>query len=399
MIADVNTNSTIIANTIKTETEKVGYALSNEMITIWNAEQGTIQDATKVITAYIGSTIGAVTDLDLDLEELMKQYAANEEQDRLQAEADKQENNKTQQAEASAQASLNTSVGYIDTNLEKYIDWVQNTAWVDLSKIVTTIKDTVVKISDQLIAMASPFASGDNGSTSVDTPTGTETSTKPTQDTPSKSSTPKVGTVLKATGTWYEASDGTGDTGNVKLNGATSWEVEKINDGSKYPYHLISYNSKGKKVGSGWVKLSQLSGYARGARRIDEDQAAWTQENGQEYIIRPSDGAILTPLAKRDSVLTATATQNIWDMANNPGQFIRDNMVVTATIPNVKTVDTTNGAVETSMHIEFILPNVSDYNSFISHMQRDKKFEKMVQDMTINQLSGGSQLAKYRYKF
>lgn len=47
--------------------------------------------------------------------------------------------------------------------------------------------------------------------------------------------------------------------------------------------------------------------------------------------------------------------------------------------------------------ISFELPNVTDYASFVKQAQNDPKFEKMIQSMTINQLSGASALSKYKY--
>ena len=45
------------------------------------------------------------------------------------------------------------------------------------------------------------------------------------------------------------------------------------------------------------------------------------------------------------------------------------------------------------------LPNVKNYNEFVNALQNDSKFERMIQDMTVNQLSGKSALSKYKYKF
>ena len=45
------------------------------------------------------------------------------------------------------------------------------------------------------------------------------------------------------------------------------------------------------------------------------------------------------------------------------------------------------------------LPNVKNYNEFVSQLQKDSKFERMIQDMTVNQLSGKSSLNKFRHKF
>lgn len=67
-------------------------------------------------------------------------------------------------------------------------------------------------------------------------------------------------------------------------------------------------------------KATPIKSHALGSKSIPNDQIAWTQENGEEAIIRrKSDGAILTRLGKGDMVLPANATSNLWDWASiNP---------------------------------------------------------------------------------
>jgi hypothetical protein len=160
-----------------------------------------------------------------------------------------------------------------------------------------------------------------------------------------------------------------------------------------HPYH-ISTGSKLGKGDLGWLKLSQISGYAIGKKNFANDELAWTQEGRkQEYIVRPSDGAILTPVAKGDSVLNATASGNIWNMANNPADFIKNNLGLDATsVPNSGSVQ--NSVVQNFENITFSMPNVHGYNELLSEMQSDPKFEKLILSMTVNQIAGKSKLAK-----
>ena len=120
---------------------------------------------------------------------------------------------------------------------------------------------------------------------------------------------------------------------------------------------------------------------------------AWTQEKGREYIVRPSDGAILTPVAKGDSVLNATASSNIWDMANSPAEFIKDNLNLgTTNIPN-----NSNVRSNYTQHLDkvvFNLPNVKNYDELLSAMQKDKNFERLILSMSVDRLAGKSVLAK-----
>ena len=56
--------------------------------------------------------------------------------------------------------------------------------------------------------------------------------------------------------------------------------------------------------------------FASGVRRVSKSQLAWTQEHGQEeWIVRPSDGAILTPMTKGSGVLPPDATSKLWALA------------------------------------------------------------------------------------
>lgn len=45
------------------------------------------------------------------------------------------------------------------------------------------------------------------------------------------------------------------------------------------------------------------------------------------------------------------------------------------------------------------LPNVENYSDFMRKAQRDKKFERMICDMTTERMVGGNSLRKYRHSF
>ncbi len=144
---------------------------------------------------------------------------------------------------------------------------------------------------------------------------------------------------------------------------------------------------------TGWFKKSDVKAYAAGKRNFLGDEIAWTQDGGQEFIVRPSDGAILTPIAKGDSVLNSNASRNIWNMANAPTEFIKDNLNIgSSNIPNNSTSQ--NVYSQNFENIVFSLPNVKNYGELLSEMQHDKNFEKLIESMTIGRLAGKSALAK-----
>ena len=143
------------------------------------------------------------------------------------------------------------------------------------------------------------------------------------------------------------------------------------------------------KIGGG---ISTLIGFASGTKKVNGNLLAWTQENGLEAIIRPTDNAILTPLKAGDSVLPADATKNLWNIATDPAKYLKDNL------SNIVSTGS-NAVFNNTMSPTIVLPNVTNVNEFMAELQKNKQFESMIQDMTIKQLSGGSALAKLKYKF
>lgn len=267
-----------------------------------------------------------------------------------------------------------------------------NTTLGDIKKAV----NKMAGISDTK-AQEQVNANKTSGSDKKDPTKNTAPTTKPaTNNNANKSSgdgKAAVGDKVKfISGKYYYDSQGKNPAGS-KYQGKQVY-ITKINTASwaTHPYHI----STGSKLGSGdlgWLKLNQLSGFATGKKNISNSQYAWTQENGQEFIVRPSDGAILTPVAKGDSVLSATASGNIWNMANNPAEFIKNNLSLdSANIPNGANVN--NHCVQNFENINFNMPNVHSYNELIAEMQRDPKFEKLILAMTVDQIAGKSKLGK-----
>lgn len=336
MIGQINTNASTISTTLSEKADSVGYTLSESMTTIWDTNSTKI---TTVLTTY-GQNI--------------------------------------QNGISSAATTVNSAIGTINTNLTTMIGQLN------------TLANTK--------AQAAASSSAANSSQSKPS---TSTTTKPST-TPSKPSTPKTGSgngkaevgdkVKYNSGIYYENSYGGGRHGSHNRGGSVY--ITKINSGAPYPYHI----STGKKLGSGdlgWLKLSQISGYATGVKNLPNSELAWTQEgNKEEYIIRKSDGAILTPIAKKGSVLNHKASGNIWNMANNPSDFIRDNLDLGAT-QNVPNNGSSQNVYNQNLeNVVFNFPNIKNYEQLLREMQKDKNFEKLVLSMTIDRVAGKSSLSK-----
>ena len=206
-----------------------------------------------------------------------------------------------------------------------------------------------------------------------------------------------------SSGTWYEASDGTGDRGNVAYKDPAYWKLDKTNEGAKYPYHLKSYDKNDVEVGSGWVE--KLPEYHTGLRRASKDHLAITQDGGQE-IVKPKDGGLFTLLDRGDMVLDSTATENFWNLYNDPSGFIKQyapQYTPNFTPPSMPNVGVRNVSNNMQNTFEITVNGVNDIQSLIREvkydLQHDRKFERMIQDISINTLAGGSTMEKYRYRW
>lgn len=159
------------------------------------------------------------------------------------------------------------------------------------------------------------------------------------------------------------------------------------------------YHKVGGKYNKQIINWMKKRGYASGAQDIPRDELAWTQENGPETIVRKSDGALLTQLKRGDSILNKNATSNIWDMANDPRDFIARTMSFGNGLPGVKIPGGTGNNIKNSIDMEIVLPNVSNYNDFMNSARSDPKFEKLVQAMTVDRLAGRNTKGKNNIKW
>ena len=119
-------------------------------------------------------------------------------------------------------------------------------------------------------------------------------------------------------GKYTAASDGSGASGKQKLGEKVY--VTKIKSGAERPYHIAT-----KKDGSGalgWVKKSQLKGYAKGLYKATHSEWAFTNENvngksAPEIVVAP-DGGILTKIEPGSSVIPHNFAQNLFELGANP---------------------------------------------------------------------------------
>lgn len=361
MISEINSNASQISDTLRTEAASVGYDLSTEMQNVWNATN----DVNGVIAAYDSNFSSTMTGVSSAIDDIYKRQ----------------------------QEMINA----IDSMAGKLVQKVQEET---ADPVVGELEEVKQKPNKNNVAEGNPTPDPPKVSDKDSIKDAVLVDPDEPKKKPNKTNGTKAGNgkaevgdnVTYTSGVYHAASDGTGATGSYYLGKKV--KITRINKGSKYPYCIDA--ADGTQLG--WVKLSQLKGYASGSKSIPSDQYGWTQELGTESLIRKRDGAIVTPFERGDMVLDADATRNLWDMMNDPSGFINGAIDVSnhSLSGGVREGSgTTNIKVEAQM----TFPNVQNYSDFMREMQHDKKFEKMICDMTTERFGGGSSLKKYRHSF
>ena len=340
VIGNVNSESSAIRDTIVSEAENVGYKLTDTMTTIWGSMGNTLTDGTNkitgVITTYGDKFTSSLTGVQAAINDLKNliQQAVNASDEKAKTDIDNANKQQTEQT----------------------------------SKPSTPKPSTPVK--------------------------------KPTSSNTGGDGVPRVGDAVTFTnGKYFYSSDGKSPNGSQML-GRTVY-ITKINNKSwaTKPYHI----SKGSSLGSGdlgWVSLNQLKGYKTGTESVDKDQWAWTNENNQpETVIRKSDGAILTRVHRGDQIYNSESTKNLWNLVNNPGDYIKRFHPNAPSAEALQPVMPEKPAttINNEIHFNVNVDHVQDYNDLLRQMRNDRKFEKLVQTLTLYPISGSlrSTFAKY----
>ena len=235
----------------------------------------------------------------------------------------------------------------------------------------------------------------DNGGSNPpdDTPTNPpdETPTNPPDDTPTnppQNPDPK---------------DENGEKGSFFVRKKDSYPKSKldintsIQDRLKYHDFDSSFAMRAKYYEG--MGLGSASSY-KGSASQNKAMINWMKQNGYSQggtiggLVRSSgeDGFVL---AKTGEEILSLEKINALREA-----FIKINPLVDTlkaiNVPNLNNISRF-GNVSNHVDLSITLPNVTNYDEFVSSMQSDPRFEKIVKQMTIGSITGQNSLAKYRF--
>lgn len=333
MIDVANENSATVQDTIRTETDKVGYTL----------------------TSYFDGIVNGGSVLTTDL------------------------NNGF------------TQISGLMTNVLSVIEQIKNYAatMVDNGKTkVESTKTTTVNTN----APTAPKATGNTTTTTSNNKPATNTTNnnnKPVTNTtnnnkPARSETDYYGVALAIINGTYGWGNGDNRVSRLKQKGFDPVKVQNLVNKLWDEGYVFSGAWVGRYQGITDLSKYSYNKYAKGSKRISHDQMAITQEKGAEMIFRNDDGSLLMPLGTGDKVFTAQMTDNLWELAK--GKF-------TTNIPKTGGGNTINN----SNAINITLPNVTNYEQFKTQLQNDPKMTSFIQQITLGEVSNGIKLNKRKY--
>lgn len=146
-----------------------------------------------------------------------------------------------------------------------------------------------------------------------------------------------------------------------------------------------------------------LKKYASGAKNIEEDQLAITNEAGQELVYHTSDGSILTPLRPGDKVFENEAVNRLWQLGHGiiPPDMTK-NLAIPTVLPNV---NNNNNAVNIHYDSMFrIEGDVVDADRITRRMEEtackiaDRQIDKNWREFSKELRYGGSASSMYARK-
>ena len=291
----------------------------------------------------------------------------------------------------------NGTIATILTSYSNNFSSTMTTVQQAINDIKNYIKDAVNK-SDS--AANSNTGGSGNNSSSTPPPQPAPQPTPPKPTSPQGDGTPNKGDkVTFVSGNYYYDSYGKRPLGH-RYQGQEVY-ITNINKKGSKPYHI----STGNKLGNGdlgWVTLEQLRGYKNGTNAVESDRLAWMNEFGKkEVVIRKKDKAILGNFEKGDAILDSNTLSNLLNMAKNPRQFmaqtIGDIDSLLSQAPDVKNI-TDNRNIQNNIDVNISIDKVQDYNDFIRKFQTDNKFEKLIETIALNKISGRGSLSKFNIK-
>lgn len=360
-IATTNANSDRITAEIQTDTSSVGALVSDEMHIIWEdggAGHNVVQGTTDAVNALYGhATTTAQTTFDnikintLSLATVFSSVTNSDIANSLT-----NIGNATAYANTIAAKTSEIS-GSLNGTIANKIDDVKTA----IGEIKTAISEMGVLISTSFSnAVGNLSNSYVQSYPSVSTNTQTETETSNGSGGTSTKTKTETNTNLKP-----------GKTGGtIKKPGKT---MTSNSGATTHPmYNIATRYAKGGNVSS----------------KTKSPFDALAQSIGEDTMVAVKEG---------ERILTPVQNEAFEALVENLTKFDTSQLYQIPTIPKFNSMLNNVGSTKNDIHMEVVLPSVKNYDDFVNQMQKDKRFEKIIQGMTVDVMSGKSNYSKMKW--
>lgn len=276
-----------------------------------------------------------------------------------------------------------------------------------VNSVLNTIQANIAALTAAEDGKANSVVSSTSASTPTSKPTNSFTTNNTTNNNNNHTSATNTTSVKKIT-----------VGGKINAKGAKIYDYAGDTSGEKQrfandPIYIVLAEQKGylkvrhHKQSSGvtgWFKKADVKAYKTGGL---VDYTGLAQLDG-------------TP-EKPELVLNSKDTENFLELKDVLRQMAQNELSVVGQSPSVYGINITpnignildvsskleelkNNTVSKNNNVTFgdmniNIDHVENYDDFVNQLRQDKKFEKMVQSITVDRLVGGSSLAKNKYKW
>lgn len=148
--------------------------------------------------------------------------------------------------------------------------------------------------------------------------------------------------------------------------------------------------------------ITGLNNFIHSAKNASEAADELKSKSMEEAQAAQEEVAQLDELIEKYKKLATSDTQDsstrneIRDVQSQIVDLVGQQAGILAGI-SVRNGDAGNSIGE--INITIPIDHVENYDDFVNQLRQDKKFEQLIQSMTVDRLTGGSSLAKNKYKW
>ena len=329
-------------------------------------------------------------------------------------------------------------VGTVVSTFNEDFDTKMTTVGTTLGNIETLVSNIKTNSTNNSTVTTNPDNSGGaTNPTEQDIPDYTPTQTETQQPSASSGGSKTAGTYAQWSTYWFSRNPGVYGLASPMPDG---WQIYDTIQGCRDAIQGITDEMVADNIANGrdknyYVSSQQWQARYRGAmdtQSLETAQNAYLWLKGYYESItgkvsKYKEGGLVdyTGLAwvdgvksKPEAFLDAEDTQNIASLrdmlralasdsigVSNPLYSMFEPITYQGKVPGledkISSLSKHTETINVENHFEITIPidKVEDYNDFVTKLQSDPKFEKMIEAMTLGRLKGGSPLAKYNYKW